>query len=80
MWLCRAWRSLGREQGEHEKGAAKCCGHEQQKLLRDCLSGDCMIGVPLQGLETTVEESSGSIDKKLQESVVRINRSFDETI
>ena len=39
-----------------------------------------MIGVPLQGLETTVEESSGSIDKKLQESVVRINRSFDETI
>ena len=37
-----------------------------------------MISVAVQGLETTVEESSGSIDRELQNAVARSNRSFRE--
>ncbi len=37
-----------------------------------------MISMPLQGLETTVEESSGSIDRELKNAVARSNSSFRE--
>ncbi len=38
-----------------------------------------MISVALQGLKTTVEVSSGSRDRELQNAVARIYRSFDKT-
>ena len=37
-----------------------------------------MISVALQGLETTMEESSGSVDRELQNAVARSNSSFRE--
>jgi len=37
-----------------------------------------VISVPLQGLETTVEESSGSIGRELENAVARSNSSFRE--
>ncbi len=39
-----------------------------------------MITVALQGLETTAEESGGSIDRELLNAVARSNGSSDETV
>lgn len=48
---------------------------ENWLLRASAFTISCAMAVP-QGLETTVEESSGSIDKELREAVAKSNNSF----